>query len=81
MTERQGFATGVVLARLTCAPLAHKALDQAVFDAYGWDTLMSDEEMLAALLELNLERPEVDDSGGITQEVDSEPEDEANCDQ
>ena len=36
--------------------LAHKALDEAVFDAYGWDPSMTDEQILAALLELNLER-------------------------
>jgi len=31
-------------------------LDAAVFAAYGWDPAMSDEEILAKLLELNLER-------------------------
>jgi hypothetical protein len=34
---------------------SHRALDEAVFDAYGWDPVLSD-EILAALLELNLER-------------------------
>ena len=28
----------------------------AVFDAYGWDPSMTDEQILAALLQLNLER-------------------------
>ena len=42
--------------RPTWLDLAHKALDEAVFDAYGWDPSMSDEQILAALLELNLER-------------------------
>ena len=42
--------------RPTWLDLAHKALDQAVFDAYGWDPSMTDEQILAALLELNLER-------------------------
>jgi type II restriction/modification system DNA methylase subunit YeeA len=35
---------------------AHEALDGAVFAAYGWDPAMSDDELLAALLELNLKR-------------------------
>ena len=36
--------------------LAHKKLDEAVFAAYGWDPGMSDKELLARLLALNLER-------------------------
>src|SRR5208337_4695900 len=40
----------------TWLDLAHKALDEAVFDAYGWDPSMTDEQILAALLRLNLER-------------------------
>ena len=35
---------------------AHKALDAAVFAAYGWPPDLSDEEILARLLALNLER-------------------------
>jgi hypothetical protein len=35
---------------------AHAALDAAVFTAYGWKPDMTDEEILAALLALNLER-------------------------
>jgi len=35
---------------------AHKKLDAAVFDAYGWPHDLSDEEILARLLELNLKR-------------------------
>lgn len=35
---------------------AHARLDAAVFDAYGWPHDLSDEEMLARLLALNLER-------------------------
>ncbi|MEX2286953.1 MAG: DNA methyltransferase, partial [Planctomycetaceae bacterium] len=42
--------------RPTWLDLAHKNLDEAVFAAYGWDAAMSDEEVLAALLKLNLER-------------------------
>ncbi|HEX4591480.1 MAG TPA: type IIL restriction-modification enzyme MmeI [Gemmataceae bacterium] len=36
---------------------AHDALDRAVFAAYGWRPAMSDDDLLAALLELNLKRP------------------------
>lgn len=35
---------------------AHTELDQAVCDAYGWPHDLSDEEILARLLALNLER-------------------------
>lgn len=36
---------------------AHAALDRAVFAAYGWEPAMSDDDLLAALLALNLKRP------------------------
>ena len=36
--------------------LAHKKLDDAVLDAYGWEHDTSDEEILERLLKLNLER-------------------------
>jgi hypothetical protein len=35
---------------------AHADLDRAVFAAYGWDTALSDDGLLAALLALNLQR-------------------------
>ena len=35
---------------------AHRALDTAVFAAYGWDPAMTEGEILAALLALNHER-------------------------
>ncbi len=38
--------------------LAHQKLDAAVFAAYGWDPTIGDEELLAKLLALNLERAE-----------------------
>ncbi|MCH7697877.1 MAG: class I SAM-dependent DNA methyltransferase [Chloroflexi bacterium] len=38
---------------------AHKALDEAVFAAYGWDDSPDDAEILARLLALNLEREAV----------------------
>lgn len=43
-------------ARPTWLDLAHKKLDEAVFAAYGWSPSLSDEEILAKLLALNLER-------------------------
>jgi hypothetical protein len=36
---------------------AHADLDRAVFAAYGWDLSLSDDDLLAALLELNRRRP------------------------
>ncbi len=35
---------------------AHRKLDEAVFAAYGWLANLSDDEILARLLELNLKR-------------------------
>jgi hypothetical protein len=35
---------------------AHRKLDAAVFAAYGWPSDLSDDEILARLLALNLER-------------------------
>ncbi len=40
--------------RPTWLDLAHRRLDEAVATAYGWPNTMTDEEILAALLELNL---------------------------
>ena len=48
--------TNLYNARPTWLDLAHRALDEAVFAAYGWNPSMTDDEILAALLELNLER-------------------------
>ncbi|HET6572413.1 MAG TPA: hypothetical protein VFG68_02335 [Fimbriiglobus sp.] len=38
---------------------AHKRLDEAVSAAYGWSADLSDDELLARLLALNLSRAEV----------------------
>jgi hypothetical protein len=46
--------------RPTWLDLAHKKLDTAVFAAYGWDPAISDDDLLAALLALNLERAAAD---------------------
>ena len=40
--------------------LAHKKLDAAVSAAYGWDTNMSEEELLERLLKLNLQQANSD---------------------
>jgi hypothetical protein len=40
--------------------LALQKLDVAVFAAYGWPTALSDDELLAKLLELNLARARCD---------------------
>lgn len=37
---------------------AHAALNRAVFAAYGWPADLPDDDVLARLLELNLQRPE-----------------------
>jgi hypothetical protein len=42
--------------RPTWLELAHKRLDEAVLEAYGWAGDVSDEEILATLLKLNGER-------------------------
>jgi hypothetical protein len=42
--------------RPTWLDLAPRALDEAVFAAYGWDPSLPDEALLAALLDLNLQR-------------------------
>jgi type II restriction/modification system DNA methylase subunit YeeA len=42
--------------RPTWLDLTHRKLDEAVFAAYGWETSLSDDEILARLLALNQER-------------------------
>ncbi len=44
--------------RPTWLDLAHKRLDEAVFDAYGWPADLPDDGLLSRLLALNLERTE-----------------------
>ncbi|MFH1732493.1 MAG: DNA methyltransferase [Planctomycetota bacterium] len=46
--------------RPTWLDIAHRALDEAVFAAYGWEPGMSDDDILAALLDLNLARAEAE---------------------
>ena len=49
--------------RPTWLDLAHKKLDEAVFAAYAWPPTMTDDELLAALLELNLQHAAQDGQG------------------
>jgi hypothetical protein len=48
--------TNLYNARPAWLDLAHQKLDAAVFAAYGWPTTLSDDDLLARLLELNLAR-------------------------
>lgn len=48
--------TNLYNAHPTWLYLAHKRLDEVVFAAYGWESNLSDEEILEKLLALNLER-------------------------
>jgi hypothetical protein len=57
--------------RPTWLDLAHRALDAAVFAAYGWDPAMTDDAILAALLDLNLSRPAV---GSVASSPEDEPD-------
>jgi type II restriction/modification system DNA methylase subunit YeeA len=45
---------------------AHRTLDEAVFAAYGWPPSLTDDELLAKLLELNLAMSAADASGSAT---------------
>jgi hypothetical protein len=51
-----GRLTNLYNQRPTWLHLAHKKLDNAVFAAYGWPNVLSDEEIRERLLALNLER-------------------------
>jgi hypothetical protein len=50
--------TNLYNSRPTWLELAHRKLDAAVFDTYGWPHDLDDEEILRRLLALNLERAE-----------------------
>jgi hypothetical protein len=55
--------------RPTWLDLAHKRLDAAVFDAYGWPHDLSDEQILERLLALNLERSSMGKGGANRQDT------------
>ena len=48
--------TNLYNARPDWLDAAHRQLDAAVLDAYGWSRDLADEDILARLLALNLER-------------------------
>ena len=54
--EQKRTLTNLYNQRPTWLDNAHKKLDAAVFAAYGWPVDLSDDEILARLLALNLER-------------------------
>jgi hypothetical protein len=54
--RKQRTLTHLYNARPAWLDLAHRALDAAVLAAYGWPVDLSDDEILARLLALNLER-------------------------
>ena len=56
--SRQRTLTNLYNARPAWLDLAHRALDAAVLAAYGWPKDLTDDEILARLLALNLERAE-----------------------
>jgi len=51
--------------RPTWLQMAHKQLDDAVLDAYGWPHDLADEDILARLLALNLERAARQGTGAL----------------
>ena len=53
---RQRTMTNLYNERPTWLEIAHREVDEAVFAAYGWPTGPSEDEILARLLALNLER-------------------------
>ena len=53
MQLAQRTLTNLYNERPTWLDLAHRKLDEAVFAAYGWESTLSDEDILARLLELN----------------------------
>lgn len=55
-TLKKRTLTNLYNERPTWLDLAHKKLDRAVLDAYGWPHDIADEEILARLLALNLAR-------------------------
>jgi hypothetical protein len=55
--------TNLYNTRPTWLANAHATLDAAVFDAYGWPADLADDEILARLLALNLEREPASQKG------------------
>jgi hypothetical protein len=74
MLKSQHTLTKLYNDRPTWLDLAHRRLDEAVATAYGWSPTMTDEEILAALLELNLARPAVGQNTNSVTEMETEDE-------
>lgn len=82
----KGHAQGEELAKRTLTKLynsrppwlqnAHRKPDEAVFAAYGWDPGMSDQDILAALLELNLKAGAVSGPKGESEDAEEDEDDE-----
>jgi hypothetical protein len=53
---KKGTLTNLYNARPAWLDNIHRQLDEAVFAAYGWPTTLTDDELLARLLEVNLAR-------------------------
>jgi len=62
---RRRTLTNLYNERPTWLDLAHRRLDAAVFDAYGWPLDLTDEQVLERLLGLNLERAKVGEAGPV----------------
>jgi hypothetical protein len=60
--------TNLYNARPSWLEIAHRRLDEAVLDAYGWPHDLSDDEILARLLELNLARAQLAEIQGNVEE-------------
>jgi hypothetical protein len=72
MLKSQRTLTKLYNDRPTWLDLAHRRLDEAVATAYGWPAKMTDEDILSALLELNLSRPAVGQSATTDIEIGNE---------
>ncbi len=71
---RRRTLTNLYNERPTWLDQAHRALDEAVFAAYGWPVDLTDDQLLAKLLDLNLSRPV---AGARAPVRDGEPEGDA----
>jgi hypothetical protein len=72
-TLRRRTLTNLYNERPTWLAQVHARLDSAVLDAYGWPDGISDDDLLARLLALNLERPATDGTAPM-EEIDGESE-------
>ncbi len=72
--------TALYNARPTWLDLAHRRLDDAVLDAYGWPCDLGDEDILSHLLALNLERAIVFQKKNQTRQPgQAQPSDRGRC--